>query len=422
MHKPPTFIDLFAGCGGLSLGFLNAGWKGIFAIEKNADAFITLKHNLIESQNYNYEWPNWLPKSNHDINDFLVTYASQLKSLKGKIDLIAGGPPCQGFSPAGKRDPNDPRNRLAEKYIEVVSIIKPKLLLIENVKGFNSSFLKSDKHANNLPYSHHVKSRLESLGYSVEFQILKSSDFGVPQLRPRFILIATLLEADLAQDNFELLLASRQIFLKKKGLPSKRSISVREAIADLEIEGQDLTDSTDSPISGYKQLNYLSNSAATSSFIRLMRKDCSKGYIPNSMRLPKHTPAIKTRFSKILSECRKGYSLSTEDRKRYGTRKHSLTPLDSSKPSATITTLPDDILHYSEPRILTVREIARIQSFPDWFSFLGPYTTGGKKRKTDCPRYTQVGNAVPPLLAEAIATYLLHCVKGKIECKIMKTS
>jgi DNA (cytosine-5)-methyltransferase 1 len=91
------------------------------------------------------------------------------------------------------------------------------------------------------------------------------------------------------------------------------------------------------------------------------------------------------------------------DRATFKLRKHRIYPMSAYEPAPTITTLPDDILHYCDPRILTVREYARLQSFPDWFVFKGKYTTGGDLRKKECPRYTQVGNAVPPLLALAIA-------------------
>ena len=98
--------------------------------------------------------------------------------------------------------------------------------------------------------------------------------------------------------------------------------------------------------------------------------------------------------------------MDDESRKGYGLKKHRIYPMSDISPAPTITTLPDDVLHYSEPRILTVRESARLQSFPDWFQFKGKYTTGGDRRTKECPRYTQVGNAVPPYLARAIGSAL----------------
>ncbi|HBX39770.1 MAG: DNA (cytosine-5-)-methyltransferase [Marinobacter sp.] len=406
MSKAPVFIDLFAGCGGLSLGLLQAGWKGLFAIERSPDAFATLHHNLVDSGRFDYEWPSWLPEQAHDIEGFLASYSNHLSELEGKVDLIAGGPPCQGFSPAGKRDPKDPRNRMAERYIEVVTLVRPKFLLIENVRGFNSPFSKAGDEYAGVPYSEIVKERLEALGYHVEYQILKSAEFGVPQLRPRFILIAVRRDLNTPKKPFDVLLDQRPAFLKSKGLPSFKPVTVRQAICDLEVSGKELIPATDGNVKGFKQINYDGCDVKMSAFTRLMRKGCGTGFSPNCLRLPRHSSDVVVRFTAILKDCRKGFTLSKEDRDRYGIKKHAVTPLHPDRPSATLTTLPDDILHYSEPRILTVREMARIQSFPDWFAFLGPYTTGGKRRKVTCPRYTQVGNAVPPLLSEALGRLL----------------
>ena len=102
-------------------------------------------------------------------------------------------------------------------------------------------------------------------------------------------------------------------------------------------------------------------------------------------------------------------------REKYGLKKHRLHPMSELDPAPTITTLPDDILHYAEPRILTVRESARIQSFPDWYHFQGKFTTGGVRRKQECPRYTQVGNAVPPLLGRAIGLAILEALEESAE-------
>src|SRR5688572_6527203 len=135
-----VFADVFAGCGGLSLGLLNAGWRGLFAIEKNPHAFATLKKNLIDGDQASFDWPLWLPKTPHDIDSALHKYKRELLSLRGTLDLLVGGPPCQGFSSAGRRDPNDPRNSLFKRYLKLVSYLQPKMLLIENVQGISLSF------------------------------------------------------------------------------------------------------------------------------------------------------------------------------------------------------------------------------------------------------------------------------------------
>ena len=180
-------------------------------------------------------------------------------------------------------------------------------------------------------------------------------------------------------------------------------MTVKQAIGDLEVSGKELIESTDFDLRGYEQIVY-KKQGGKSSFVKLMRKDTDIS--PDSLRLPKHKAGTIRQFQKIIATCTQGKTLNKDDRKRLGIKKHALTPLHGDSPSATITTLPDDMVHYSEPRILTVRENARIQTFPDWFQFTGKYTTGGKDRKNECPRYTQVGNAVPPLFSEAIGRVL----------------
>ena len=103
------YVDLFAGCGGLSYGLYNAGWQGLFAVEKNKDAFATLKYNLIDSRDH-FNWPTWLEKDCIDINDLIVEHRQELEKLRGTVELVVGGPPCQGFSMAGKRKGTDIRN------------------------------------------------------------------------------------------------------------------------------------------------------------------------------------------------------------------------------------------------------------------------------------------------------------------------
>ena len=144
MEENHIYIDLFAGCGGLSLGLANAGWKGLFAIEKNPDAFLTLKHNLIDNKKH-FSWPDWLPQKSYDINYFLRKYKNELERLKGKVTLVAGGPPCQGFSTAGARKEDDKRNKLVHSYIKFIKIVRPKLIFFENVKGFTFEFRKKNQ-------------------------------------------------------------------------------------------------------------------------------------------------------------------------------------------------------------------------------------------------------------------------------------
>ena len=130
------------------------------------------------------------------------------------------------------------------------------------------------------------------------------------------------------------------------------------------------------------------------------------GYIPNSLRLVRHKSRTIEHFERIRANSRPGIVLSIKEKQALGIKKQAICVLDGTQPSKTLTTLPDDLLHYSEPRILTVREMARIQSFPDDFKFKAKYTTGSTERTKECPRYTQVGNAVPPLVGQAIGRML----------------
>ncbi len=417
MSEPAgTFVDLFAGCGGLSLGLMQAGWQGVFAIEKDALAFQTLSTNLIGSgRRFSYAWPDWLDQSPWTIDRFLKHHREDLASLRGSIDLIAGGPPCQGFSLAGRRDRNDSRNRAVYRYLEVIDIVRPGLLLIENVLGITVAFNQKGKgktagKRRGRPaksQAARMAARLDKMGYQVETARLKAVDFGIPQYRPRFILIGVRRDW-LAGQQFDLhaLLAEYRLkFLATKGLPADRDLTVSEAISDLEISGQPLVDCTDSP--GFQQLAY---SGPKTTYQKLLHADLN-GTWPNSMRLANHRPETRKRFEEILATCRRGVQLSVKDRERFALKKVSFTPLDRDKPSHTLTTLPDDLLHYSEPRILTAREYARVQSFPDWFEFCGKYATGGRMRRLECPRYTQIGNAVAPFLAECVGGMLREVKK-----------
>jgi DNA (cytosine-5)-methyltransferase 1 len=138
-------------------------------------------------------------------------------------------------------------------------------------------------------------------------------------------------------------------------------------------------------------------------------RDGFKG-TPSDTRLAKHSPQIKRRFERIIALCeaqgRSNVQLSPKMREKFGIKKMATRVLDRNKPAPTITSMPDDLLHYDEPRTLTVRENARLQTFPDWFAFRGKYTTGGHLRRREVPRFTQVANAVPPLLAELLGVVL----------------
>ncbi|WOD08843.1 DNA cytosine methyltransferase [Marinomonas sp. GJ51-6] len=405
-----NYIDLFSGCGGFSLGLGKAGWKGVFAVEKDPMAFDTFKHNLIDGKYNHFNWPTWLPQRSTTIQDLLENYPQELASLKGKVDLIAGGPPCQGFSLAGRRNSEDPRNKLSEEYMKMVEIVSPKYLVLENVRGFNSKFRDSKGEREKQPYSMVVKARLEKLGYQIFTDYLHSEHYGVPQKRTRFIMIG--IRSDLLSKEinpFQILASLRLDFLDKKKL-SHTPVSVQSAISDLETSKYQLIYHSGSQINGFKQIDY-KPPRRLNAYQKLMREGL-KSTKPNSLRIARHRPETIEKFKTILALCQPGKGLSDEHKKIIGTKKQVISVLNPKEPSRTLTTLPDDLLHYSEPRILTVRENARIQSFPDDYVFKGKYTTGGSRRTQECPRYTQVGNAVPPFLGEVLGLLLEKLYMG----------
>ena len=407
-----TYIDLFSGCGGLSLGLGNAGWQGVFAVEKDEMAFETFKTNMLDLEGAysHFKWPKWLPQEATTIQELLKKYPDKLRSLEGKVDLIAGGPPCQGFSLAGMRNAHDPRNKLSGQYTKMVEIIRPKYLLLENVRGFNAAFSGVDGRKAKVPQAMIVKQQLEKHGYKIFTDYVNCQDFGVPQRRQRFLMIGV--REDLYNegvDPFGVLGQMRLTFMKSKGLKGSY-VSVEEAISDLELERHELIHHSGSLENGFKAIDYIAPKKLNP-YQKIMRKGLN-GSKPDSLRLPRHRKETKQKFKLVQKICRPGVALSNAQREKLGTKKQAITMLDPAKPSKTLTTLPDDIIHYSEPRILTVRESARIQSFPDDFKFKGKYTTGGMRRTKECPRYTQVGNAVPPLLGEVLGQVLNQLKKS----------
>lgn len=392
------YIDLFAGAGGLSLGLHKAGLTGVFAVEQNKDAFETLKYNLIDKKSH-FEWPEWLDQKNWDILELLEKHSLELSNLKGNVDLVVGGPPCQGFSMAGKRQNDDVRNQLMHSYIEIVRLVQPKFLFFENVQGFTVDFKGEDTLKN---YSDILLDKLENLGYKVDYQIITMSEFGVPQNRKRFILFAS--KDELKKSFFDILIHNRDAFLKERRL--KLPITVSQAIDDLKYE-HGVVDSKDTK--NFKNGTY---GKANSSYQRLMKKNLVKKAIPDSHRFAKHRQETVDLFERLMQASDKVIRITPKMNLVEGLKKRGVTPLKEKSVCNTITSIPDDYIHYAEPRIMTVREHARIQSFPDEYEFKGPYTTGGERRKIDVPRYTQVANAVPPLFAEQVGNVMLMIKEG----------
>ena len=355
LRRSLTAMDLFSGAGGMSIGLEKAGFTLIYANEVNKDAAAT----------YSYNFPH-VHLETSDIRQVNVSRLNTDLELP-KVDLIAAGIPCQGFSTAGKRNPRDHRNQLYKEVLRFVREFKPKFVVIENVVGMmfaaKGLFVKR------------IESGLRELGYSVHCRILSASSYGVPQRRKRLFIIGSSCRV-----------SSKQLFPRA----AKTRLSASQALSDLSFLG------VDAAAERYKR-------PPRSAYQKLMRADSS---VLRNHRSPKHSQRVQTMFAAIPP--------GTNARSVFGENysgKRVRFKLHPRKPSNTLTTLPEDLIHYSQNRILTVREMARLQSFPDSFVFLGPRTTGGPQRQNACPQYTQVGNAVPPLLAEAVLTNLADMVR-----------
>lgn len=368
------------------------------AIESHPHAFETYRTNLIETGHVGRRWPDWLNIGPVDLVKLAKEQMHDLARLRGTVDLIAGGPPCQGFTMNGRRDPDDPRSKVVETYINVVATIRPKLVLLENVRGFTSM-----PHEDGTTYSRAVRRRLEELGYEAWDDIVLASDWGIPQRRPRYICVAARRGMWPGVQPFERLRTNRRGFLTTRGLwPGPTT--ARDALSDLALRSGTPASDPEWGHKGFSAVERRSHGIPTR-YQQLMRRGTSGQ--PTDRRVARHSPTTVARLQEILDTCPRGVNIRLADRKRLGMGKRSTTPLDGDAPSPTITTLPDDLVHYSDARTMSVREHARLQSFPDWFSFRGPYTAGGRGRRVSCPRYTQVANAVPPLLAEAIGETLV---------------
>jgi len=456
-----TYIDLFSGCGGLSLGLEKAGFELALAVEKSDMAAETFYHNFIKRIDSDEAWEHFCALTPleqakqklvvNEVGCLLENKPLQKWLVSQDIDLIAGGPPCQGFSMAGRRNPDDVRNKLPWQFLEIVELIQPKAVIIENVVGMSHDFLKHDQEA---PFNQ-LKKALEAIGpgYKAQQVQLNAMHFGAPQHRPRVLLLA--LRADMASDykffdgiwrsDFDQgeLAEDRPDFAPVASYFSKNIRTVRDALWDIDNDGykygadnkkyfqpsgilardlrQDLIwmPANISKSKGSTKLpNHILRNHADhiQERFRLYQvlRDC--GIPSRVLNIPKKHKAseanalIQDLLSKVQGEFVAPDGVKIAKNKKelvdlilsLGTKKHSQRPLRWDEPSPTVVSLPDDFVHPSSPRTLTVRELARFQTFPDSFIFRAKETTGSHRRRFEVPQYTQVGNAVPPIMAEAI--------------------
>ena len=228
------------------------------------------------------------------------------------------------------------------------------------------------------------------------------AEYGVPQRRQRFLVIAT--RDNLSNAIFSELIKNKNVFLESKGIGSANSCEA--ALSDLERK-HGTAKCPDSP-----RFSAGTVSSEKTAYQKVFRLPTDENYIPDSHRFVNHKPETQKIFELLLDGAPRNKTIKGKDRDVFGFKKRSLMVLDPHQPTPTITTIPDDFVHYSEPRVMTVRECARLQTFPDWFEFKGPYTTGNKERIRQVPRYTQVGNAVPPMFAEQLGLAITQVVSS----------
>lgn len=415
-----TYIDFFSGCGGLSLGLGWAGWNGVFAIEKDPMAYKTFDANLVdECAPYRHfsNWPNWLSREAHTIEDVLEdpSIIEHFEALRGQVTLVAGGPPCQGFSVAGARNGRDPRNLLVFKQIKAIELLKPPFAIIENVEGFEKKFVCRPSDEIAISVADEAVNEIKQLGYNVGKVVINAADYGVPQLRKRVILFAiskkfagTLDVASLMRDVLAKIGLEQRTEL---GLETSRYTTIGEAISDL--AGEEIV--ADEEFGNYSTCRYLPPS---SSYEKMMRQGVDETVIPNCHRFNKHSQKVVDLYKKALDTQPRG-RLSKEFLYKNGCHSNKRFVLDTEKPCSTLTTAPEEIIHFKHPRVATLREMARIQSFPDNFKFYGRYTLNGPARGVDVPRNAQIGNAIPPLVGRAFGkslAFIISLVKNNPEC------
>lgn len=342
MSKKNTVIDLFCGCGGLSQGFIDAGYKISLGIDKWKDA--------VETFNYNHKNSKGIVADLFELRPNVIAKNENLN----KVDVIIGGPPCQGFSIAGKRIVEDERNQLYKTFVNFVEYFEPKAFLLENVPNILSIGKGAIKNQ--------IINDFEKLGYRVSYQNLLASNYGVPQNRKRAFFIG--LKKDV---EFEFPIPTT---------PNNK-ITSAEAISDL---------TEDSIKDGTTYLN-----GHKSSYQKLMRNG-------NKVVFNHQITEHKEKTIKIISMVPDGGNYKNLPKELHSTRKVNIawTRLNSQKPSFTIDTGHNHHFHYQFNRVPTARESARLQSFHDDFIFLNGKTSQLK----------QIGNAVPPLLAKELATKL----------------
>jgi len=361
-------IDLFCGCGGISAGLSRAGFKILAGVDIDLKYIDTFTHNFPDALSIKDDLSKIEP------NDFMERVGIE----SGELDLLAGGPPCQGFSknvPKKYRCLSDPNNLLIKTFLDYCESIKPKMVLMENVAEMKNGFKQA--------YTEEILVRLKDEGYSVTHAVLNSADYGVPQKRRRAFFLANRFGVNFKIPEPTHRTPDNQLSL----FPSLFHVTVREAIGDLPRlkngEGEEWTEYKCEPESNYQKLmrngqkkvrNHVSRHLKPLQYQRLAAIKPGQGHkdLPDKLKV------------------KGGYSGA------YGRLTWNMVAPTITRwvfhPGSGRWGHPEDI------RVLTIREAARIQSFPDSFEFVRTY----------CQQAGQIGNAVPPLLVNKLAESMIN--------------
>lgn len=360
-------IDLFAGCGGLSLGFLQSGFKINKAIEFDKEIAYTYRKNH--------------PKTDVIVDDIRNIDNSGLFQSK-EAEIIIGGPPCQGFSMAGARIREgfieDPRNFLFKHYFNVVKKVRPQVFVFENVKGILN--MQNGTIFQEILRIFADKTLLGGDSYTVNYKIVKAAELGIPQKRERVIIIGVLNK----KIEFEKKWKKTEEDIKKVIPSFFNKVTVRDAIANLPAVTNDGIIINPSPESDYQK--YLS---------------CNKEYITNHIQT-NHSKLALSRMSRVRS----GENFTCLHEHIHSVHSGSYGRLCWDEQAPTITTRFDTpsggrFIHPEENRTLSPREAARIQSFPDEYVFYGSKTSICK----------EIGNAVPPKISFFLGKLVYNLLK-----------
>lgn len=514
----PYAIDLFCGAGGFSEGIIQAGFDIIFSSDRSPmvqETYVNRHRQLglQEGIDTHFELADIKELTSERIFEIIngLRYGNIFKS--GNVDVIFGGPPCQGFSRLGKRDANDPRNMLFHEYLRIIRDIRPKYVVMENVTGILDmlmldfpSVVRDESYLGQKLVKEILEEELKELDYTLlDVQVLNSADFGVPQQRNRVVFLAyrndvhpldypepnELPEVTVKQaldglydtkynDNLSEFARNRiqgeTPTITGKHIPRERITNMeksrhdklvsqrfslyqpgentRAVINRLKVEGINLRDTcpelfneslfqvnlainTEVIHNTLVELNLFDNKFKASRWLHFTNRQLAILYslINNEHEFTIVLKSLASRLNTSLEQANtfwktvqpllnREYSadafhhllmdgkITDKIGEAILTRKSIRTRLNPNSVSPTIVTLPDDFIHPYFDRVLTVREMARIQSFDDSFEFLGKRTTGGDKRSQETPQFTQVGNAVPPLLARAVALKVREAIEA----------